>query len=369
MFGVDMAAVAGSDTARYAELRARAKTINFGIVYGQGAAALGRSLSLAGSPTTTAEAQLLLDAYLAAYPRVAAWLVAQDAVVDEMAARVADVDWELTLRLHDELVPLTAYRRAFRDEHRRWPSRREVLETHPDVAPWMLRFEDPVVLLRGGRPLRWSSRTLAGRRRQFTIGTSAMLRRAGLRAAASEDPALIEARTRFAGRHHVELSGVDAAGRTFEDRALRRAFVGWLWKELGDGPTVELLVRATTDAVRGAGNAFRNAPIQGGVADAMLGAYGELWTAIGSDGDLLPAVTVHDSLAVECPLDRADEVAAALVEALRRGFARWCTDVPLAVDVDVRTSLSDSDVTRTFPPSAFPDAGRAGGGAGPEERS
>lgn len=352
MFGLDMAALAETDPSRWAGLRARAKTINFGIVYGQGAAALGRGLTLAGSPTTTPEAQALLDAYLAAYPDVAAWLSAQDTVVEEVAARAVDVDWELTLRLFDDLTPLWAYRRGFRDEHHRWPTRREILADHPDIAPWTLGFEESVVLLDGAVPLRWTSRTLAGRRRQFTVATSGVLRRTGLAVATSEHPRLVEARGRFERRHHTELTGAEPASRAFEDRPLRRAFVGWLQEELGRGPTEELLVRATAEAVRAAGNAFRNAPIQGGVADAMLAAYAELWALIGSDADLLPAVTVHDSLVVECPLDRAEPVAAAVVEALRRGFARWCTDVPLAADVDVRTSLSDGDVVRRLTAAA-----------------
>jgi hypothetical protein len=101
----------------------------------------------------------------------------------------------------------------------------------------------------------------------------------------------------------------------------------------------------------------------------MLAAYAELWAAIGADGDVLPAVTVHDSLAVECPAERVDWVAAAVADALQRGFARWCPDVPLHVDVDVRTSLSDTDVVRSFafselaPPADVPalqDVGSTG---------
>ena len=237
------------------------------------------------------------------------------------------------------------------------------MDAHPDMAPWTLRFEEAVVLLGGAAPLRWSSRTLAGRRRQFTIATSGVLRRVGLAVAKSEHHRLVEVRSRFERRHHVELSGAEAAARAFEDRPLRRAFVGWLWDELGREATVDLLARATADAVRAAGNAYRNAPIQGGVADAMLAAYAELWAEIGADADLLPAVTVHDSLAVECPLERAEWVASAELEALRRGFARWCPDVPLHVEVDVRTSLSDTDVVRSFALSDLtrPVAGSATG--------
>jgi DNA polymerase I-like protein with 3'-5' exonuclease and polymerase domains len=350
MFGLDMAETARRDPARFAVLRARAKTINFGIVYGQGAAALGRSLTLAGSPTDTAEAQRLLDAYLAAYPDVAAWLAAQDATVDAMATRAAEVDWDRTLRLYDDIGPRLVFRRQFRDEHRRWPSARETRAALPDVTPWTLAFEEGVLLLGDGRPLRWSSRTLAGRRRQFTISTSGVLRRVGLLAAVADQARLVGARDRFAARHHVDLAGTESAIRALEDRPLRRAFVGWLWEELGRATAVDLLARAASDAVRAAGNAYRNAPIQGGVADAMLAAYAELWASLRADRDLSPAVTVHDSVAVECSQERADEVGAMVLAALERGFGRWCPDVPLAVEIDVRSSLSDSDVIRALDP-------------------
>lgn len=51
------------------ELRARAKAINFGLVYGMGAAALGSSLSL-----STADAEALLARYFDAFPDVARYL-------------------------------------------------------------------------------------------------------------------------------------------------------------------------------------------------------------------------------------------------------------------------------------------------------
>ncbi|MEZ5236418.1 MAG: DNA polymerase [Acidimicrobiales bacterium] len=68
MFGEDVAALRERDPARYGELRARAKAINFGILYGLGARALARSLSRPGAEVTVEAAQQLLDAYLAAYP-------------------------------------------------------------------------------------------------------------------------------------------------------------------------------------------------------------------------------------------------------------------------------------------------------------
>jgi DNA polymerase-1 len=52
-----------------AELRARAKAINFGLMYGMGAAALGRQVGV-----DRPEAESLLQRYFESYPKVAAWL-------------------------------------------------------------------------------------------------------------------------------------------------------------------------------------------------------------------------------------------------------------------------------------------------------
>ncbi len=63
LFGVDV-----SKTER-PELRARAKTINFGLVYGMSAAGLARQLDV-----DEAEASRLLDAYFRAFPKIRAYL-------------------------------------------------------------------------------------------------------------------------------------------------------------------------------------------------------------------------------------------------------------------------------------------------------
>ncbi len=62
VFGVDVSAV---DTGQ----RSRAKAVNFGIVYGQSAHGLGDTLKIG-----RAEAQVMIDRYYAAYPRVRAFL-------------------------------------------------------------------------------------------------------------------------------------------------------------------------------------------------------------------------------------------------------------------------------------------------------
>jgi DNA polymerase I-like protein with 3'-5' exonuclease and polymerase domains len=354
MFRLDMAALAGCDPARHKSLRARAKAINFGIVYGQGAQALARGLTLAGSPTSPAEAQELLDAYLLAYPGVAAWLERQDRQVEAAAARTSVVDWGATLRLYDDLVPVAGFRREFRDRHRRWPSRAEVLGAHPGVAPWALRYEEPIVLLGPDRPLSWSSRTLGGRRRRFTVATSGVLRRAASLAAGGDDARLVGTSRVVAARQGVSLPPPGPAlDKVFDDRPLRRAVLEAVWQEQGEAVALDVLRRAASQSVRVMANAHRNAPIQGGVADAMLAAYAELWERLAGDVELAPVLTVHDSLVVECPEGRADEVGAMVVASLEAGFARFCPDVPLAVDVDTRSSLAPpSSPSPPSPPSS-----------------
>ena len=76
----------------------------------------------------------------------------------------------------------------------------------------------------------------------------------------------------------------------------------------------------------------------------MLAVYARLWEAFADDPEVWPTQTVHDSVVLECPLRRAAEVRATVVDAMVAGFARFCPDVPAVVDADVRRSLSDDDV-------------------------
>ena len=99
-------------------------------------------------------------------------------------------------------------------------------------------------------------------------------------------------------------------------------------------------------------NAHRNAPIQGGVADAMLAAFAGLWDEFADDDEVWPVQTVHDSVVLECPRARAGEVASLLERTMAGAMARFCPDVAVRVDVDVRTSLADADVIPIGDPAA-----------------
>jgi len=354
MFGVDIDAVRSSDPERYAGLRARAKAINFGILYGLGARALARSLGTATEEVPVAEAQRLLDAYHAAYPEVSAWLRAQDRVVTELAAAPPPADWDAGLELLDAFERLRAVRRGIRSAHGRAATLDELLaDTGIDDLAEVRRlagFENGVVLGRDGSPIGWQCRTLAGRRRLFDVGMWGVLRAAAVRAAMQRDRAVAAVRDEVAAEWRVRLSergaplGERELHQRFDDRALRLAFVTRLGERLGRAERDRFLDRALGDRIAVLMNAHRNAPIQGGVADAMLAAFGLLWERFADDGEVWPVQTVHDSVVLECPTERAGEVAGVLEAAMVAAMARFCPDVAVRVDVDVRLSLADDDV-------------------------
>ncbi len=354
MFGEDVDALRDVDTKRYGLLRARAKAINFGILYGLGARSLARSLSNAEQEVTVEAAQRLLDAYLTAYPGVAGWLRGHDRVVDQLAANPPAADWDTSLELLVGFDRLRSFRREVRALHGRAPTAEELAD-RPDLGDaerlrWLARFEDAVVLGTDGAAIGWETRTLAGRRRIFDIGMWGVLRSAAVRASQRRDAAWVAVREEVAADHGVRLSDDGAAlsdgelHRRFDDRPLRLAMVQRVESRLGRAERDRLLERTLSDRIAVLGNAHRNAPIQGGVADAMLVAFALLWQWLADDDEVWPAQTVHDSVVLECPAERAGEVAARLHEALSAAVRGFCPDVAVRVDIDVRASLSDADV-------------------------
>jgi hypothetical protein len=177
-----------------------------------------------------------------------------------------------------------------------------------------------------------------------------VLRAAAVRAASQRDRGVAAVRDEVGAEWRVRLSerGAPLTERElqqrFDDRALRLAFVTRLAERLGRGERDRLLDRALGDRIAVMVNAHRNAPIQGGVADAMLAAFGLLWHRLADDTEVWPVQTVHDSVVLECPAGRAAEVAGLLEQAMMQAMARFCPDVAVRVDVDVRTSLADTDV-------------------------
>ena len=370
MFGVDMEGLATADPTRWARLRAQAKTINFGIVYGQRGRALARSLSQSGVDTSDDEGRGLLDAWLEAHPRVAAWATDRDEVIERLAADPGPVDWESTLELQRRFRDIAEVRHQFRRQHLRWPDAAEVAELIDDVdestATWVLGHHEAVVLRPGGERLTFASRTVAGRRQQFDVRTDRVLLSAAVAAARAEGTTASRVREAMTGRTGMpfleagQVRSVEALEKLFEDRRVRRAYVEELGRVGGAGVLRELLEGALSERLRALANAYRNAPIQGGVADVMLAAFATLHDTLGPGGaggdaaggddvggpgdEVRPVQTVHDSVVVECAQSAGSAVAGQLKEALEGAMARFCPDVVAHADADVRTSLSDGDV-------------------------
>ncbi len=362
MFGFDAAALEASDPQRFKHLRQIAKALNFGIAYGSGAAALARSLSAEGTPTTKSEAENLLDQYRRTYPGVAAWARDRIAEIDGLRTTTDTIDWSQSLRLARGYRELADRRRAFRAGNGRWPTPAELVDSHPDrvttdtetltaETEWLLQYQAPVALTASGEPFVFASRTLSGRRQQFNLHLDRLLLVAAVDAVRSTSPDLARVRSLFERDHGLYLDanagdGVDPEtrlAREFDDRSLRVAYVDAVVTELGQETAYRILDRAAKERVSAMVNAWRNAPIQGGVADIMLVAYADLHRRLGRFQHAVPVQTVHDSVTIECRRVDAEAVAAEVVEALEAAARRFCPDVVPKADVDIRRSLAEAD--------------------------
>ena len=380
MFGVRLggpAGLAALDRPRYEEFRTKAKRINFGILYGQRGAGLSRGLTDAGVPTSRGEADALIEAYLAAYPGIAAWVDERDRFIGHFAATSLDADWPLTLRL-GALWPRTDdARRTLRNQQRRHHSAEEVHEAvvaakraeaidagrfaqgpqidlrDIDVAEvaWALSFAAPVVVRSDGAPLSFSSRTPAGRRQQFTFSVDWVLGEAAAVVGCSAKPRPAEVWRRVLQRFELAPPSAPAGGllrpaveKVLEQRHLRRAVIDEVGVAMGDADQQFLLQRALHTRVGQMANAYRNAPIQGGVADVMLDAYGRLDEVLAHFPTAAAVQTVHDSVVIECDELDAPAIAVDVKAALEAAMSRWCPDVPTVADTDIRTSLSETSI-------------------------
>ncbi len=375
MFGFDRDELERNDPARLKHLRQIAKALNFGIAYGTGAAALSRSLTAEGSATTVDEAKELLAQYRRTYPGTAAWAEARIAEIQQERENTVAIDWPLSMRLARGFPAVRDIRRHFRRTEGRWPSAAEIAERHPAAdesdqpesdssaaadleaeIEWLLSYSAPVALLSNGEPFTFSSRTLAGRRQQFNLHLDRLLLAVVTEAVADPSPAAVGIRRRFETEHDIDLWPNHTAppeneiAKHFEDRSLRLAFVEMMTDDLGADGAETRLRRSARERVSVMVNAWRNAPIQGGVADIMLASYGDLDERLAGHPSAVPIQTVHDSVVVECDLADADAVAESVRLSLEQASLRFCPDVAPKADVDIRRSLADADVLRVHVP-------------------
>lgn len=359
MFRFDPATLQKQDPERFKQLRQIAKALNFGIAYGTGAAALARSLTANGTPTTVEEGRKLLEQYRATYPGTAAWANDRIAEIHALRSEVTGIDWVLTMRLARFWAPIESIRREFRGTQGRWPNAAEVTELLPQGRPhmpalsdveWVLGYSAPVTLLEGGEPFTFASRTLAGRRQQFNLHVDRLFLMASVEAIRSTREQLIEVRAHFEKEHDVVLHRAGASlsdgelARSFEDRSLRRKYLEAVSTRVGREVAEGYLTAAAMERVSAMVNAWRNAPIQGGVADIMLVAYDDLHARLHRFPTAVPVQTVHDSVVIEC--DRTDALAIQeeVRSALETASLRFCPDVAPRADVDVRATLAEADI-------------------------
>ena len=358
MFGVNMTSLSESEPKLFGEYRDKAKRINFGIVYGQRGGGLARSLSQAGVETNDDEGRVLLEQYLSAYPQIASWVNHRDDFVDQFTRSHGEVDWSLTLLLHRTWPLVRRAVREHRDEHRNWPGAEEVLArlgspwTIEEVA-WSLSFEASVVIDTNGEVFGFDSLTESGRRQQFTFHTEGVLEQAAKTVIESnkDGPRLV--REQISDRHNLELRNAGQSlssaeiTKILEDRKLRRAIIEQVEQTMGQEARTLLLNRSLESRISQMANAYRNAPIQGGVADIMLEAYGLLHSRLDQFDRAFGVQTVHDSVVVECNKKDARTVASTVKNTLEEAMQIWCPDIPAVADTDIRGSLSDNDVIET----------------------
>jgi DNA polymerase I-like protein with 3'-5' exonuclease and polymerase domains len=361
MFGFDPDELRACDPDRYKHLRQIAKALNFGIAYGSGAASLARSLTAEGTPTTRDEADALLEQYRRTYPGTAAWAQQRIAEIDDIARTVSAIDWPQSLRLARGFPTVSQLRRDLRADQGYWPDAEEIADLHPDrltverptlvnEIDWLLGYSAPVALNGDGLPFSFASRTLAGRRQQFNLHLDRLFLATVVDAVTAPGGEMERVRRDFERDHGVQLEPIGSddesstrVARQFDDRSLRRLYVESLVESVGWPRTQQFLSRAAKQRVSAMVNAWRNAPIQGGVADIMLVAYADLHRRLGRFQDAVPVQTVHDSITVECAVDDAPALMGELAAALEAASRRFCPDVVPKADVDIRRSLSDAD--------------------------
>ena len=132
--------------------------------------------------------------------------------------------------------------------------------------------------------------------------------------------------------------------RFLENRSLRRSLVEEVRESMGADAWTLLLDQSLRDGIRRLANAYRNAPIQGGVADIMLDAYGQLHEKLQIFDRAVGVQTVHDSVVIECSRSESVQVGQLVKSTLEQSMARWCPDVTPLADTDIRVSLSEKDI-------------------------
>lgn len=374
MFGVNMAELKISDPKKFKEMRSKGKTLNFGVCYGLRATSLQKRLNTSGVEATREEAAELLRLYDEAYPGIAKWLADRDAFIDNLAKNPPSCDWEATWLLHrmwkkvnnawwtlkkktgaapspeeisEHLMPAHLVERELERKLGRAPSSEEVAAEHAaraETIRWVRSFRGPVVITAEGRPFAFESRTVTGRRRVYNVSADEWMSSMLMISARSRKARPSQVRDAWAEQNNtamVDKDGkplsMDAVKKKFEDKGLKESFVTFVLDAMPEAAEY-LMYAALSDCIRSKGNQYRNAPIQGGVADAVLLAYSLLHTRLKAVPSAKAILSVHDSVEIECDAVDARKVSKILQETMQEALGRYCPDVPVVADVDVQRS-------------------------------
>lgn len=403
MFNVDMAELKeGNEDQRhrFKNFRARAKTINFGLAYGMRGGQLGRRLTLQGVPTTKEEATKLIDDFFKALPVEAKWLGKRDKYVDDIAEAVSygleagsQINFDLTMQLYrakarigqaqsrlpkgqktdpdailDELFPSGSMLGGGGNTGQPIDRERWIRN-----ITWALSYDAAVVLCTDGTPWEFYSLTLAGRRRVFQVSTESLLDELATSLASPRTENGQMQVDAWADKHGIAFATNPHSGGVVNphrrglgfgelrrllsaDKARRAQFAADMLDTVRGKPyyprgrsvpieMADFLQRAAmAKCIRRLANAYRNAPIQGTVADAALLAFGRLGDLLDQYPTAYPITTVHDSIAIEVDAEEAEEIAAKMHAEMVGALARYVPDVPIVVDLDILTSLSEDDL-------------------------
>lgn len=407
MFDVDMIKLKEEgnpeSAKRFKEFRSKAKTLNFGLGYGMKAPLLAQNLRKSGIRISDDQAAKLIDDFFAGMPFEHAWLAERDEHVYQIGRDVAhgvehlgNVDFRLTWKLR-RLKKLTSKaRKAVADEDSgdlaelaRWLQENlaedvaEFQDLEAELA-WAAGYDAAIVLREGGIPWEFYSVTLAGRRRYFQVSASTLLEQLAIdisRAKKFEAQVAIDywgvkngvelsnnphdvivadgkmvLRTRSNNRR--PLSNKELTKRLPEDKGLRdkfvfdmlRYFMSWppasAFPGAAHGNTpLPLFIQRTAmeKKVNRLANAYRNAPIQGSVADAVLLSFSSLDELLDQYPTAFPVSTVHDSIVIECDREDAKDLAQQMQRVMESSIAQFVPDVAVVADVEVMASLAEGD--------------------------
>lgn len=401
MFQVDMKELLKTEegAVRYKNFRGKAKTLNFGLGYGMREQLLADTLTQQGILTTKEEGAKLMRDFFDGLPVEAKWLEARDQKVHRLANDVklglesgTRIDFDLSFRLLNLLEMISEMSTSLKNSGQ--PINPESIATHylrsqgsemdqekvdslVQLIQWARQYDGAVVLRQDGSPWEFYSTTIAKRRRIFQVPVKFLIEAVSLQLATPKTPEWQARVDLWAANNQVTLAhnphtfnedGTPIYSRnrkpfTFSELRkrfekigpkLRKQFVFDMLALLKQGEPVAVsrtaplmppheaqLRRAMSQQIGRLANAYRNAPIQGSVADGVLRAFAELFDLFEDYPTTAPVTTVHDSIVVECDIEDAPKLAVLMKERMEAALAAYVPDIKVVADIDVLSSLDE----------------------------